>query len=278
MKATLLLLLVLPILAISQTIVIGRAADHTKLYLTIVPRELTHKPPPSYIITHIQKGEIVASYARHYTDYGTWLLAYYNGTRGYVRLEDFLYDEGQLPMRLPRDTNKTISYDSVIVRLKRFELGKITKDSLRKTEREQENFAMAEANRKEYEKTVRDSIKNSIVAVNIVKQGFGILNFEFPADDYSVGFEISVVNYSKSTIKYIWVTIAAYNPVNDLIGTKTVKMVGPVPHGETGEVEFDNVFFTRVFHWGKLTKVRVQYMDGKFREFAGKVLNDIIMD
>lgn len=108
------------------------------------------------------------------------------------------------------------------------------------------------------------------------KHGLGILTHSFPSDDNTVGFRIGVMNFYKSPIKYIWVTTTIYNPVNDKINSKTVECVGPIDNLKTGFYDFKNVYWTTVFDWGKISKLKVQYMDGRIREFTGETLKELI--
>lgn len=79
------------------------------------------------------------------------------------------------------------------------------------------------------------------------------------------GYNIKFFNTSKKTIKYIWYTLAAYNPVDDLIGIKTIKGVGPIKSESFGEFDFNYIWLTDLVDTIKLKSLKIQYMDGTFK-------------
>lgn len=93
--------------------------------------------------------------------------------------------------------------------------------------------------------------------IKIIDYSFSINTLEWP------DFKISFINTNPiKTIKYVWVTIVGYNPVDDIIGEKTVKCIGPVKPRSEASYEFESLFISKVFERGKIKNVKVQYMDG----------------
>lgn len=88
------------------------------------------------------------------------------------------------------------------------------------------------------------------------------------ADGISV--EIRLANISESkTIKYARIQWKLYNPVGDPIaggnGTPslaTTEFVGPLKPGKTGEVEFENVWYSSVGRCATIQQIEVEHIDG----------------
>lgn len=103
------------------------------------------------------------------------------------------------------------------------------------------------------------------------KKGFVVTSWSFSDHDkYGNALDASfeIFNPTKKTIKYVWFTLAAYNPVGDIIGKpKTVNAVGPVKPYEGGSWDFEYVFFSKIIDCMRISKVKIQYMDGTFREY-----------
>jgi|688.fasta_scaffold573480_1 hypothetical protein len=87
------------------------------------------------------------------------------------------------------------------------------------------------------------------------------------------GYETVFRNQSKKKIKYISFTLLAYNPVNDVIGTKTVKGVGPIGSGEIATYKWDYLWFTDLVEKVKVSKIVVEYMDGTFATMVSPKTN-----
>lgn len=75
-------------------------------------------------------------------------------------------------------------------------------------------------------------------------------------------------NPTKKTIKYIYITITGYNPVDDRVGTKTLTCVGPIRPDEYGSYSFGHVFYSSTMSSAKITGLRVQYMDKSIKVVA----------
>lgn len=106
--------------------------------------------------------------------------------------------------------------------------------------------------------------------------GISVLKWDlFDQSEYTdgVSVNIKVFNPTKKTIKYIWFTFVGYNPVGDKIidikrGASSIimKAVGPLNSDESGTYEFKYVWFTDLVKTAKLTNIRIQYMDGSFKD------------
>lgn len=92
-----------------------------------------------------------------------------------------------------------------------------------------------------------------------------ILSYSFPISDYLKypGFKTTIVNPKENkTIKYLWFTLVAYNPVDDVVGTKIIQAIGPVYPLKTADYSFETVFRSNVIDYCKITNIKIQYMDG----------------
>ena len=117
----------------------------------------------------------------------------------------------------------------------------------------------------------RDSVPISADVINynaIEKNELSISTFNVTGEDYTMGFNIGLTNLSSKVIKYVFVTVTATNAVNDKVGTKTVKGVGPIGQGMTGSYEFDDIFYSRVAEYLEIDGVKLQYMDGSIKNIS----------
>lgn len=92
-----------------------------------------------------------------------------------------------------------------------------------------------------------------------------ITSFEVTGSDYSIGFNISISNLNRKTIKYAFITVTATNPVDDKVGTKTVKAIGPIKQSDVGSYEFDNIIYSSTAKYLSIDLIKIQYMDGTIR-------------
>lgn len=98
--------------------------------------------------------------------------------------------------------------------------------------------------------------------------GIAITDYRlFDESEYTngTGYRISFFNTAKKTIKYVWLTLSGYNPVKDLVSSKTVQCVGPIEPDANGEYSFNYVWKTDLVETVKLTNIKIQYMDGTFK-------------
>ncbi|WP_316848906.1 hypothetical protein [Pedobacter agri] len=92
-----------------------------------------------------------------------------------------------------------------------------------------------------------------------------IIDFEVTGASYSMGFDIAFLNLSKKTIKYIYLTVTATNPVDDRIGTKTVRAIGPIKPNDSGSYSFENTFYSSSAEYLSMDQIKIQYMDGTIK-------------
>jgi hypothetical protein len=213
----------------------------------------------------------------------SWYAAAYKNYFGYIPQGGIHFPADQNPKLLP-ELSKVSKDEALKVAFQNFE-----KDSLQIIQKKYDDSVfIVKHNEEEKKEKIKDSIlltkihrEDSVENIKkmrtIIKNGFGILTYDFEETVYGfVDFSIGVGNYNAKTIKYIWITITAYNPVDDPIQTKTVQAVGPIYFKDTGSYIFDNVFYTKVFKYGVIKKVRILYTDGSNREISGQTLESII--
>lgn len=61
-----------------------------------------------------------------------------------------------------------------------------------------------------------------------MKAGLSVTYPGYIDGDFYCGYEISFTNYSSKIIKYIYLTLSAFNAVDDLVVSKRFTLVGPV--------------------------------------------------
>lgn len=110
------------------------------------------------------------------------------------------------------------------------------------------------------------------------KQGIAITDFSVDGGDYSTNISISVYNTSKKTIKYLSITFRAFNAVDDAIGTKTVRGVGPIYPNESGSYDFESVFFSKVLDHVKIVSMTIEYMDQTKKVFNTETIKKLRLD
>ncbi|MBA0885184.1 hypothetical protein [Flavobacterium undicola] len=88
----------------------------------------------------------------------------------------------------------------------------------------------------------------------------------FDESEYSegTGIKIAFRNMSKKPMKYVWFNLKGLNRVNDLVSSKTVKIIGVINPGEIGKVEFNYVWYTDIIEKCKTPSIKIQYIDGTF--------------
>jgi len=125
-------------------------------------------------------------------------------------------------------------------------------------------------------KTLDDLKKKTQPVVNKYKQ-MGIKNGilikksnVFDQSEYTdgTGYSFTPINTSKKAIKYIWVTIKGINPVNDIVGSKTLKCIGPLEPNNEAEYSFDYTWYTDTVETCKIASIKIQYMDGSIKQIV----------
>lgn len=102
--------------------------------------------------------------------------------------------------------------------------------------------------------------------------GIAVLNRRvYDESDYTngTGFRVKVLNTSQKTIKYVAFSIVGYNAVGDPVrdGLKrstgqTMRGIGPIKPNESASYSFEYIWHTDVVEYVRLTKLKVDYMDG----------------
>jgi len=120
-----------------------------------------------------------------------------------------------------------------------------------------------------------DYKKIAQMELDVSKYQLALSDYSVSGSDYSAGFSISVTNYSKKTIKYIWFTVRATNPVDDLVGVKTTRGIGPIESMESGSYDFESIFYSRVIDRITLTGIKIEYMDKSTRSLSAEQIKKI---
>lgn len=105
-----------------------------------------------------------------------------------------------------------------------------------------------------------------------------ILSQEYSFSSYQFGLKFDLFNCYQKDIKYVNMTISAYNSVGDLqrddIGrSKTdIRCIGPLEKGEIGTYDFDKLFWDENDIIQKLvvTNVKVTFMDNSVLSYSGQ--------
>lgn len=105
---------------------------------------------------------------------------------------------------------------------------------------------------------------------------FGI-NLSDLDDDYVTGFRLTYFNGSTKRIKYISSTVTAYNEVDDVVGKKTAQGIGPIEPNDSGTYSYDQLFFSKIISYIKLTGIKITYFDGSTKTFVPPVINTLFI-
>lgn len=102
-----------------------------------------------------------------------------------------------------------------------------------------------------------------------LKAGVGINYFEYWYPSHSIGLDValSVTNYNKSPIKYIYCYLVAYDAVGGRLRSLgkdivKLKLIGPVDFLATGESHFEDAFYSKVIDSVAFKKIEIEYMNG----------------
>lgn len=111
------------------------------------------------------------------------------------------------------------------------------------------------------------SLVSSLKPQGVIIADWGLVDESSYTDGTSLHFEI--LNPTNKTIKYVWISVTALNPVGDPVGTtRTLKLVGPIEPDTSGTYNFDYVWMSDLPSTGKVRSIKVQYMDGSVRTLA----------
>ena len=105
-----------------------------------------------------------------------------------------------------------------------------------------------------------------------------IVSQEYSFSDYQFGLKFKFYNCYQKEIKYINLTICAYNRVGDLqrddLGRskKDVRCIGPLEKGEVASYDFDELFWddNDIIHRLVVTYVKVTFMDNSVITYSGQ--------
>ncbi len=98
------------------------------------------------------------------------------------------------------------------------------------------------------------------------------------SDDYErLGYRFHIFNCFKKDIKYVYITLAAYNQVDDLqrddLGKckSQVTCIGPIYSHESSIFEFENLFWDSndIISYLSVTSVTIQFFDGTKKIYSG---------
>ena len=105
-----------------------------------------------------------------------------------------------------------------------------------------------------------------------------IIGQDYSYSHYQFGLKFKFYNCYQKEIKYINLTICAYNRVGDLqrddIGQskKEVRCIGPLEKGEVGTYDFDELFWDEndIIHRLVVTNVKLTFMDNSVVSYSGQ--------
>lgn len=125
----------------------------------------------------------------------------------------------------------------------------------------------------------QDSIPISFELMNynaLLKYNLCIFSFSVTGDEYSIGFDINMLNLSSKSIKYVYMTVNIYNPVDDLIGKKTVRGIGPIEGNSNASFSFENVMYSNIATKLSLETIKLQFFDGTTKLLSREAIKSIM--
>jgi hypothetical protein len=270
MKIFMFVLLLFPFLCIAQRPPIGEALFDTEVFKTLLNAKQREDIDSSLILAVIPRKGYFVCINSWPNGNDHFIKVVYQGKEGYVKRGTVYFrdEQGDVFKEMDNAKETTYFYEAKPT-MDRF-IDKRHEDSIRAIKNADRDYQLA------LKQALSDSLRHERSMKTIMANSTALLGVSFPSDDYSVDFKVTISNFDKRPIKYVWATVAAYNPVNDVIKTKTVEMVGPIY--KDGSYNFENVFYTKVFDYGKIIKLKIQYMDGKIREIPKAIVDKIIYE
>lgn len=246
MKLFFFILLILPAISFSQfKSTIPYAKYYSEIPLTVYKEaagvnKIGEIAPGSGIIFIVGPGGI-DSY-----------LVYRNGVTGYVS-KSYLFFDGKEPV------------------LKKNSLVEATIEAAKKQEEEYETYIKA--------KREQDRIESALKNDKLMKAGLGVTYPDYIDGEFYCGYEISFTNYATKTIKYIYLTLSAFNTVDDLVVSKKFTLVGPINMMQQSSYT-DKYAFSgqQAISYYKIKKIEILYTNGTRKEYSGDILKTIIVD
>lgn len=99
----------------------------------------------------------------------------------------------------------------------------------------------------------------------------------YDESEYTDGtsFSVEVFNPTDKVVKYVWFTLVGYNAVGDPVTDRvrgassiTVRGIGPIQKDDSGSYSWKYLWHTDLVQTYKLSKIKVQYMDGSVKQIA----------
>jgi hypothetical protein len=125
-----------------------------------------------------------------------------------------------------------------------------------------------------YSEELNDNGKKEFQNYIEKQRAVGIILLDYSVDDVSevtdgVNASFEVFNPTNKVIKYVTFYVSGINPVGDVVynvrqhsNISEFRGVGPIKPNESANYEWEYAWFTDVVEKLKITKVKIQYMDG----------------
>ena len=118
---------------------------------------------------------------------------------------------------------------------------------------------------------------NVINFTAIRRNGLAITGYSVSGTDYSIGFQVGLINKGSKPIKYVEFSVTATNPVHDIVGAKVCQGVGPIEPNEEGSYKFDDAILARTAEYLSIDQIKLIYMDMTTRVIAKKEVESITL-
>lgn len=122
---------------------------------------------------------------------------------------------------------------------------KLAKSILEKAKAEEKRRIEEEKKRKEEEerRAYQQNRVNYYKKIGLVIKEIRMVSGKDKDGDPTKGIKINVFNPTNKTIKYLIIYVAAVNRVNDVMGRKTCRGIGPIEPRGGGSYDFDDLFY-----------------------------------
>lgn len=163
------------------------------------------------------------------------------------------------------------------------EIARLQSEEKLRIEQEEKNAEIAYKEQLARNKHTLDSLNKLIDKTLVTFRSKNLILYDwswnYPEYSSSIDVSITILNPYKQKIKYLWFTIKAYNPVDDIVrdgitskAEVTVKGVGPIEYSEKGSYEFENVLYSKVVDRVKISQIKLQFFDGTFKVISNPVV------
>ena len=247
------LILLIPTIVYGQSnsdIILIGVSDNTALYsepTTMSDHIFLEKPMPMFAV----------GYHAPKTDVYKFIKVYHGKKYYYVLINAVKIKAGDEKRLLVLETNPLS--DSLVLEYEKYlDMAIDRMDSLAKLERK------------------ADSIRRAPIIRKSIEYGLSIIDFNEEVDARTGGISFDAMNCSRTKrIKYLYVTVAAYNDVDDIIMKKEITAIGPIEPLSTGQYKFEEIFFSRVINYLRILQIRIQYFDGTSKILSQKMINEV---